>query len=63
MLANDVMKTGGIPKNINETLQIYLSFEERNGFFNSFTFTTLISDTCRHSFAIILEKKKKKSWL
>ena len=30
MTANDVTKTGGVTKNFNEMLQIYLSFEELN---------------------------------
>ena len=41
MSANDVMKTGDITKNFNEKLQIYLSFEELNGVFYSFTFNSL----------------------
>ena len=35
------MKTGDVSKNFNEKLQIYLSFEELNGFFYSFTFNSL----------------------
>ena len=40
MTVNDVMKTGDVTKNFNEKLQIYLSFEELNCFFYSFTFTS-----------------------
>ena len=36
MTANDVMKTCDVIKNFNETLRIYLSFEEMNGLFYSF---------------------------
>ena len=32
MSANDVMKTGDVTMNFNEKLQIYLQFEELNGF-------------------------------
>ena len=35
------MKTGDVAKNFNEKLQIYLSFEELNEFFYSFTFHSL----------------------
>ena len=55
MTANDVMKTRDVTKNFNETLRIYLSFEELNGFFYSFTFNSLLSDACRYSFAFILD--------
>ena len=57
------MKTDDVTKNFNEKLQIYLSFEKLNEFFYSFTFNSLLSDTCKHSFAFILEKKKDISWL
>ena len=33
MTANDVMKTCDVTKNFNETLRIYLSFEELNVLF------------------------------
>ena len=35
------MKTGDVTKNFNEKLQIYLSFEELNGVFYSFTFNSV----------------------
>ena len=41
MSANGVMKTGDVTKNFNKKLQIYLSFEELNGVFYSFTFNSL----------------------
>ena len=42
MSANAVMKTGDVTKNLNEKLQIYLSFKELNGFFfYSFTLNSL----------------------
>ena len=41
MSENDVMKTVDVTSNFNEKLQIYLSFEELNGFFYSFTFNSL----------------------
>ena len=41
MSANNVMKTGYVTKNFNEKLQIYLSFEDLNGVFYSFTFYSL----------------------
>ena len=40
MSANDVMKTGDVTQNFNEKLQIYLSFEELNVFFYTFTFNS-----------------------
>ena len=41
MTANYGMKTYDVPKNFNEPLRIYLSFEDLNGFFYSFTFYSL----------------------
>ena len=41
MTANDVMKSGDVTKNLNEKLQIYLSFEELNVLFYSFTLNSL----------------------
>ena len=35
------MKTDDVTKNFNAKLQIYLSFEELNGFFYFFTFNSL----------------------
>ena len=35
------MKTGDVTKNFNKKLQIYLSFEELDGIFYSFTFNSL----------------------
>ena len=43
MTAYDVIKTGDVTKNFNEMLRIY------------FIIQSLKSDTCRHSFAFILD--------
>ena len=55
MTANVVIKTGDHTKSFNGKLRIYLQFEELNGFFYSFAFNSLQSDTYRHSFAFILD--------
>ena len=52
MTANDVMKTGDITRNFNETLRIYKSFKELNGFS---TLLNLTVSNIIHSFAFSLD--------